>query len=44
MNICKAKHLTNMDNSILDIEFRLSSPLEMSLEDAIEYLSDDEIL
>jgi len=44
VNICKAKHLTNMRNSIRDIEVRLSPPREMSLDEAIEYLADDELL
>jgi GTP-binding protein len=44
VNICKTKHLTNMRNSIRDIEVRLSPPREMSLDEAIEYLADDELL
>jgi len=44
VNICKSKHLTNMRNSIRDIEVRLSPPREMSLDEAIEYLADDELL
>ena len=44
VNVCKKKHLTNMRNSIKDIEVRLTPPKEMSLDEAIEYLSDDELL
>lgn len=44
VNICKTKHLTNMRNSIRDIEVRLSPPREMSLDEAMEYLADDELL
>lgn len=44
VNVCKTKHLTNMRNSIRDIEVRLTSPREMSLDECIEYLSDDELL
>ncbi|MGD8456735.1 MAG: translational GTPase TypA [Anaerolineales bacterium] len=44
VNVCKTKHLTNMRNSIRDIEVRLSPHREMSLDEAIEYLADDELL
>jgi GTP-binding protein len=44
VNICKAKHLTNMRNSIRDIEVRLTPPVDMSLDECIEYLGDDELL
>ena len=44
VNVCKAKHLTNMRNSIRDIEVRLAPPREMSLDECIEYLADDELL
>ncbi|MFC2026348.1 translational GTPase TypA, partial [Chloroflexota bacterium] len=44
VNVCKTKHLTNMRNSIRDIEIRLSPPRELSLDEAIEYLADDELL
>ncbi len=44
VNVCKTKHLTNMRNAIRDIEVRLSPPKEMSLDECIEYLSDDELL
>jgi GTP-binding protein len=44
VNVCKKKHLTNMRSSNKDIEVRLSPPREMSLDEAIEYLADDELL
>ncbi len=44
VNVCKRKHLTNMRESTRDVEVRLTAPREMSLDEAIEYLSDDEIL
>ncbi len=44
VNVCKTKHLTNMRNSIRDIEVRLTTPKQMSLDECIEYLSDDELL
>ncbi|KAA3647847.1 MAG: translational GTPase TypA [Chloroflexi bacterium] len=44
VNVCKTKHLTNMRNQIKDIEVRLSPPRDMSLDECIEYLSDDELL
>jgi GTP-binding protein len=44
VNVCKTKHLTNMRSSTQDIEIRLTTPQEMSLDMCIEYLSDDELL
>jgi GTP-binding protein len=44
VNVCKTKHLTNMRNSIRDIEVRLVTPKQMSLDECIEYLVDDELL
>jgi GTP-binding protein len=44
INICKKKHLTNMRASGGDMEIRLTPPRRMSLDEAIEYLSDDELL
>lgn len=44
INICKQKHLTNMRSSNKDIEIRLTTPRDMSLDEAIEYLADDELL
>lgn len=44
VNICKTKHLTNMRNSIRDIEVRLTPHRELSLDETLEYLADDELL
>ena len=44
VNVCKKKHLTNMRSSNKDIEIRLVPPLVMSLDQAIEYLNEDELL
>jgi GTP-binding protein len=44
VNVCKKKHLTNMRSSNADIEVRLSPPRNMSLDEAIEYLAEDELL
>ncbi|NLG49527.1 MAG: translational GTPase TypA [Chloroflexi bacterium] len=44
VNVVKRKHLTNMRQSTRDIEVRLNAPREMSLDEAIEYLGDDELL
>ncbi len=44
VNVCKKKHLTNMRASRGDMEIRLTPPRQMSLDEAIEYLSDDELL
>jgi GTP-binding protein len=44
LNVCKKKHLTNMRQSNRDIEVRLSPPRQMSLDEAIEYLAEDELL
>jgi GTP-binding protein len=44
VNVCKKKHLTNIRSSNRDIEVRLSPPRQMSLDEAIEYLGEDELL
>ena len=44
INVCKKKHLTNMRASGGDMEIRLTPPRSMSLDEAVEYLSDDELL
>jgi GTP-binding protein len=43
-NICRKKHLTNVRSSRGDMEIRLTTPRSMSLDEAIEYLADDELL
>lgn len=44
VNVCKKKHLSNMRAAGSDDALRLTPPKKMSLEDAIEFLADDEIL
>jgi GTP-binding protein len=44
INVCKEKKLTNMRSSTADIAKRLSPPVEMSLEDALDFISDDELV
>ena len=44
VNVCKSKHLTNMRAARADITVRLSTPRQMSLDEAIEYLAEDELL
>lgn len=44
INVCKTKHLTNMRNNIREIDQRLVTPREMSLDQYIEYLANDELL
>ncbi len=44
VNVCKKKHLTNMRAARGDMEIRLTPPRRMSLDEAIEFLADDELL
>lgn len=44
VNICKKKQLTNMRASGSDEALRLTTPRQMSLEQCLEFLSDDELL
>ncbi|MFI3226838.1 MAG: translational GTPase TypA [Clostridia bacterium] len=44
VNVCKRKQLTNMRASGSDDSMRLVTPRNMSIEDAMEFISDDEIL
>ena len=44
INVCKKKNLTNMRQSNKDIEVRLTTPKDMSLDEKIEYLADDDLL
>ena len=44
VNVCKKKHLSNCRASGADDALRLSPAKIMSLEDAIEFLADDELL
>ena len=44
INVCKEKKLTNMRSSNADIAKRLSPPVELSLEDALDFIADDELV
>ncbi|MCI5625828.1 MAG: translational GTPase TypA [Clostridiales bacterium] len=44
VNVCKKKQLTNMRASGSDDALRLTSPKQMSLEQCLEFLADDELL
>jgi GTP-binding protein len=44
INICKTKHLTNMRQSFREIDERMTPPRQMSLDECIEYLVEDELL
>ncbi len=44
VNVCKKKHLTNMRASGSDDSIRLTPPRLFSLEQAMEYVQDDELL
>ena len=44
VNVCKKKHLTNMRAARGDMEIRLTPPRQMSLDESIEYLAEDELL
>jgi GTP-binding protein len=44
INVAKKKHLTNVRQFTRDIDVRLSPPRQMSLDEAIEYLLEDELL
>lgn len=44
VNVAKKKHLTNMRSSNADLAVQLTPPRVMSLDDAIEYISDDELV
>ena len=44
VNVCKEKHLSNCRSSGSDEALRLTPPRNLSLEDCIEFLGDDELL
>ena len=44
VNVCKEKHLTNTRSSGADDALRLVPPIQMSLEKAIEFIQDDELV
>ncbi|HEV2403665.1 MAG TPA: translational GTPase TypA [Candidatus Saccharimonadales bacterium] len=44
INVCKAKHLTNMRSSSSDGVVQLTPPTRLSLEASLDFLEDDELL
>ena len=44
INVAKKKHLTNHRAASADILVRLDTPIDMSLDDAIEYIAEDELV
>ena len=44
VNVCKTKHLTNTRSSSSDDALRLTPPKKMSLEESLEFISDEELL
>ena len=44
VNVCRTKHLTNTRASGSDEALRLVPPRQMSLEQCLEFLADDELL
>jgi len=44
VNVCRAKKLTNMRASTKDMGIQLTTPVMLSLEQALDFLADDELL
>jgi GTP-binding protein len=44
VNVCKKKHLTNIRSSAADDAIRLAPPVLFSLEQAMEYIEEDELV
>ena len=44
INVCKEKKLTNMRSSTADVAKRLKATMTMSLEEALAFIADDELL
>ncbi len=44
INVCREKKLTNMRSSTADVAKRLSPPVKMSLEEALEFIANDELV
>ncbi|MBI4310901.1 MAG: translational GTPase TypA [Chloroflexi bacterium] len=44
VNVCKEKKLTNMRSSTSDISIKLTPALQLSLEDSLDFVTDDEVL
>ena len=44
INVCKEKKRTNVRSATADIAKRLSPPVKLSLEDALDFIADDELV
>ena len=44
VNVCKEKKLTNMRASTSDIAIKLTTPVRMSLEEALDFIAEDEVV
>jgi len=44
VNVCKEKHLTNCRSSGADDALKLVTPTQMSLEQCLEFIKDDELV
>jgi GTP-binding protein len=44
VNVARKKHLTNIRSSSAEEALRLDSPRNLSLDDCIEYIADDELV
>ena len=44
MNVCRGKKLTNIHSETSDIAVHLDPPLRLTLEQSLDFLSDDELL
>lgn len=44
INVCKSKRLTNIHSANADVAIQLDPPLVMSLEQALDFIEDDELL
>ena len=44
INVCKDKKLTNMRSSTADVAKRLNATVRLSLEDALAFISDNELV
>ena len=44
VNVCKEKKLTNIRSSTSDIAIKLTPPLKMTLEQAIDFVNSDELV
>jgi GTP-binding protein len=44
VNVCKEKHLTAIRSSGADEKLTLITPIQLSLEEAIEFITEDELI